>query len=103
MDGTETQELDAVPNDAVVDDDPAESSAESETTTSLFSLPQTEEEMRHCQHCEFQAEDWHVCKDSIFRFLYFSRFHTFSGGYPLSFDFIHINHLSENMMNQKRP
>ena len=68
MESTETQELDityAAPNDAVVNNDSAESSAESETTTSLFSLPQTEEEMRHCQHCEFQAEDWHVCKDSI--------------------------------------
>ena len=54
MDATETQEIDS-----------AEASAETtETSTSLFTLPQTEEEMRHCKHCEFQADDWAVCKDS---------------------------------------
>jgi hypothetical protein len=60
MDDTQTyQEKYAVPNEAVVNNDSAESSAGTETT-SLFCLPQTEEEMRHCKHCEFQAEDWPV-------------------------------------------
>ncbi len=64
MDDTQTYEEDkyAVPNDAVtVNDDPTESSAETETT-SLFNVPQTEDEMRHCKHCGFQAEDWPVSK-----------------------------------------
>ena len=41
-----------------VNDDPVNSNANVQTT--LFSLPATEEELRYCNHCGFQAGDWPV-------------------------------------------
>lgn len=62
MDEQTYQETHAVSSSAVssdvVNDVPANSSTN--TQANLFSVPQTEEEMRHCNHCGFQAEDWPV-------------------------------------------
>ena len=54
----ETYAVSSAVSSDVVNNDPASCTAN--TQTNLFSLPQTEDEMRHCNHCGFQAEDWPV-------------------------------------------
>ena len=65
MDDIQTYQTDqahvtTVSNYAVSNNDSA--SSDFETSTSLFSFPQTEEEMRYCKHCQYQAQDWPVSK-----------------------------------------
>ena len=35
--------------------------------SSLFQMPQSDVEMRFCQHCNFQADDWPVNTTKNFR------------------------------------